>query len=68
MSRKTVCKGAIFQPIRGASEITGLSQKFIRDGCKNNRIPHVMCGSDFRINMPMLLAQLDRESEGNKDN
>jgi len=62
LRRKEIDKTALFQSIRGASEITGLSQKYIRDGCRTNTIPHVMCGSDYRINMALFMEQLNRES------
>lgn len=62
MRRKEIDRNAVFQPIRGAAEITGLSQSYIRAGCKENRIPHIMCGADFRVNMPAFLSMLDEES------
>ena len=63
MSRpKKIDKNAVLQPIRGASYISGLSQRAIRDGCRNNTIPHVMVGRDYRVHMPSFLAQLAEES------
>ena len=53
---------AIFQSVRSASEITGLSMKYIRAGCRNNTIPHIMCGVDVRVNMPLFLERLNEES------
>jgi hypothetical protein len=62
---KNTDRGAVFQPIRGAAEITGLSTRYIRDGCRNGIIPHVLVGSDYRINMPLFMEQLNEASRGN---
>lgn len=62
MPRRTFDREAPFQSIRGASEITGLAQGYIRAGCKSGTIPHVMCGSEYRVNIPLFLRQLDGES------
>lgn len=63
--RKKADRDAIFQSIRGAAEITGLSTKFIRNGCQSGNIPHIMVGNDYRINVPLFIAQLDSESRIN---
>ena len=60
--RKTVNPEAQLQPVAVASYITGLSQKFLRDGCRAGTIPHIKIGTDYRINMPLLMAQIDKES------
>ncbi len=63
MSRtKKIDPNATFQSPRAAAYLTGLSVGYIRDGCRENRIPHVMVGSDMRINMPLFLARLNEES------
>ena len=63
MRKKVIDPAAIFQPIRGASEITGLSQKYIREGCRSGTIPCLKVGSDYRVNMPLWRELLDRASE-----
>ena len=63
MRRKEIDRDAIFQPVRGAAIITGLSEKYIRAGCRDGTIPFVMCGADYRVNMPLFLAELDRQSK-----
>ena len=63
MSRTRIDRNAPFQSIRETSRITGLSQKYIRTGCKNGTIPHIMVGVDYRVNVPLFLEQLDLESE-----
>lgn len=62
MPRRTFDREAPFQSIRGAAEITGLAQGYIRAGCKSGTIPHVMCGQEYRVNIPLFLRQLDGES------
>lgn len=65
MRRKEIVPGAIFQRYRGAAAITGLSYKYIRDGCLNGTIPCIMVGSDRLVNMPLFLEQLNEVSRGN---
>ena len=63
MSRKkTIDPEATFQSVRGAAEITGLSRYFILKGCQDGTIPHIRVGIDYRINMPLFLAQLESDS------
>lgn len=52
-----------FQKIADASRTTGLSQYFLRTGCKAGTIPHVMSGTTYFINVPRLLEMLNA-SEG----
>lgn len=67
MRRKEIDPGAIFQRYRGAAAITGLSYKYIRDGCLNGTIPCIMVGSDRLVNMPLFLEQLNEASRGKSD-
>lgn len=50
-----------FMKIGAASMATGLSQYFLRQGCKNGTVPHIKSGSTYLINIPKLLRQLDAE-------
>jgi hypothetical protein len=59
MKRKNQNMEAPFQSVPSTSTITGLSQKFLRDGCKNGSIPHVKSGTDYYINVPALLRKLE---------
>ena len=62
MSRQTmVDRDAPYQSPRNAAYLTGLSLRYIRDGCRSGRIPHIKVGADFRVNMPMFLKQLQAE-------
>ncbi|MGM9600019.1 MAG: hypothetical protein ACI3W5_00360 [Faecousia sp.] len=47
-----------FQKIHEASRTTGLSQYFLRNGCKDGTVPHVRSGSVYLINVPALLRKL----------
>lgn len=62
MPRRIVDPHAPFQTISGAARITGLSQYYIRAGCKAGTIPHVMCGSEYRINIPLFMEQLNAQA------
>ena len=43
-----------FQKIAEACKTTGLSQYFLRQGCKNGTIPHIKSGGVYYINIPAL--------------
>lgn len=47
-----------FQKIGEACKSTGLSMYFLRNGCKDNTVPHIMSGGTYYINIPALLRQL----------
>ena len=66
MSRQTNQNdSAPFQRIPAACRITGLSTTFLRAGCKDGSIPHVMSGNVYMINVPALLRKLDvKEATG----
>lgn len=53
---------APFQTISNAARITGLSRGFLRNGCKNGEVPHLMVGKEYRINIPALLERLQAQS------
>ena len=62
MPKRKTDSNAPFQTISAAARLTGLAQCFIRDGCKQNTIPHIRCGQEYRINMPLWMEQLNAES------
>ena len=49
---------APFQRIPAACRITGLSQSYLRAGCKSGDVPHIMSGQTYLINVPALLRKL----------
>lgn len=52
-----------FQKIPEACKTTGLSQYFLRKGCRAGTIPHIKSGETYYINIPALLRQLGAEPE-----
>jgi hypothetical protein len=51
-----------FQKIGEACKTTGLSQYYLRRGCKDGTIPHINSGGVYYINVPALLRKLDAEA------
>lgn len=56
-------QGPPFQKIPDACKTTGLSMYYLRNGCKDGTVPHVMSGSTYMINVPALLSKLSGEAE-----
>lgn len=59
MPRRTNNRDAPFQTIPNACAITGLSQLYLRNGCKDGSIPHIKTGNTYYINVPALLRKLE---------
>ena len=55
-----------FMKIGEASRVTGLSQYFLRQGCKDGSVPHVKSGTTYMVNVPALLRQLGAD-DGKED-
>ena len=51
-----------FMTIRAAARSTGLSENFLRTMQKKGQLPGISCGASFKVNVPVLLAQLNEES------
>lgn len=47
-----------FQKIAEACKTTGLSQYYLRQGCRDGSVPHTRSGKTFFVNVPALLRQL----------
>lgn len=47
-----------FLRIREAATVTGLSQFYLRKGCRDGSIPHVKSGTVYLVNVPALLKKL----------
>ena len=56
-------KDVPFMKIRDAAMATGLSQYYLRNGCKDGTIPCVKSGTVWMVNVPALLRKLEAESE-----
>ena len=52
-----------FQKIMEACKTTGLSQYFLRQGCKNGTVPHIKSGGVYYINVPALVEQLGKKEQ-----
>ena len=50
-----------FQKIAEACRTTGLSQYYLRQGCKDGTVPHIRSGSTYYVNVPELLGQLNAD-------
>ena len=50
-----------FMSIKDTSEVTGLSQFYLRQGCKDGSIPCIRCGTKFMINVPLYLESLNQK-------
>lgn len=50
-----------FMKIAQASKVTGLSQFFLRKGCRDGSVPHVMSGTVYLVNVPALLRKLNAD-------
>ena len=50
-----------FQKITEACKTTGLSQYFLRQGCKDGTIPHIKSGGVYYINVQALVEQLGQK-------
>lgn len=53
-----------FMKIKDACKATGMSQYYLRMGCRDGTIPCVRIGTVYMINVPALLQKLDAESRG----
>ena len=57
---------APFLSVKDTATVTGLSQFFLRKGCKDGTIPHIRNGNNILVNVPLLIERLNRESEVQK--
>lgn len=55
--------GTPFMKIKDACAVTGLSQYFLRQGCRDGSVPHVKSGPTYYVNVPALLEQLGVPSQ-----
>lgn len=51
-----------FLKISDAATVTGLSQYYLRQGCKAGTVPHIKSGSVYFVNVPALLRELGAEN------
>lgn len=51
----------IYQSINDTVKITGLSEYYLRKQLKAGKLPHIRSGTKIFVNVPRLIAQLERE-------
>ena len=57
---------APYQKIKEACKTTGLSQYYLRAGCRDGSIPCIRCNGVYFVNIPAFLQQLDEQSKSAK--
>lgn len=55
-----------FLGIEDTCQVTGLSQYYLRNGCRSGEIPCVKSGRVYMINLPALLQKLNVVSTGSE--
>ena len=53
---------ARFQSVNAECRLTGFSRGYIINGCRNDLIPHIMVGRDYRVDHHAWMAQLSRKA------
>ena len=61
MQAKNINQQTPFMKINAAAKLTGLSSYFLRKGCKDGSVPHVMSGTVYLVNVPQLLRKLNAD-------
>jgi len=54
-----------FMSIRDCNKHTGLSMSYLRTGCKNKTIPHIMVGDKYMIDVEGLFELVRLEARAN---
>lgn len=52
-----------YQRIPEACRTTGLSQHYLRLGCRDGTVPHIRSGKTYYINIPALLDKLAAQQD-----
>lgn len=52
------------QKIPDACRTTGLSQYYLRRGCRDGTVPHIKSGPVYFVDVPALLEKLHNEAAG----
>lgn len=56
-------EGAVYRSKKEAVKITGLSEYYFDKNLKAGKIPHIRQGNKIFINIPRLLAELEKETD-----
>ena len=57
-------KNTPFLKIADAATATGLSQCFLRAGCRDGSVPHIKSGNTYYVNIPALMKKLGADPGG----
>lgn len=49
----------VFYSVKDTCMATGLSQYYLRQGCRAGTIPHIRVGNKIMVNVPLMLVQLE---------
>lgn len=52
----------MFASVAETSKITGLSQAFLYQGCRNGTIPFIKSGKKYLLNPEQVIAHLDSQA------
>lgn len=63
MKKREYNPTARYQNIEDACRTTGLSQYFLRNGCKCGTLPHIRCGRVYMIDVVGLYKKLEKNAE-----
>ena len=61
MQTKNINQQTPFMKINAAAKLTGLSSYYLRKGCRDGSVPHVMSGTVYLVNVPQLLRKLNAD-------
>lgn len=53
----------VLQSIKQTGKTTGMSEWYLRQMLKNGTLPHIRAGNKVLVNVPLLLAQIDEQSQ-----
>lgn len=54
-----------YKSIREVVALSGFSDRYLRDGIKSGRIPHIKCGKKYMIPFALFMEQMEREARQN---
>ena len=54
---------ARYQSIEHACRTTGLSQYYLRNGCKSGAVPHIKNGRVYMVDIPRLYEVLEQQQK-----
>ncbi len=62
----SISDGRMFMSLVDACKETGLSVIYLRKGCRDGSVPHIMAGRKYLVNVVALREMLDAQSRSGK--